>query len=105
MKSSRTRPSWTALSRTWPGSLESLAPASVDVPCVTDRDVAELFNSWANLRLHILDLSRNHMPASAALAAVLAHTPRGGGGGDPRELRINSWREPSNAALLELGTA
>ena len=78
--------------------LESLALA--DVPLVTDQGVAELFNSWtANPPLEFLDLSRNHLPSSAALAAVLSHSASG-----LRELRINSWRETSNAALLELGT-
>ena len=77
--------------------LESLALSNV--PLLTDQGVAEFFNSWsANMPLEILDLSRNHLPSSNALTAVLSHSSRG-----LRELTINSWRETSNEALLEIG--
>ena len=70
-----------------------------NVPLLTDQGVAELFNSWsANTPLELLDLSRNHLPSSAALTAILAHSS-----GALKELTINSWREASNESLLELG--
>ncbi|KAF8519826.1 hypothetical protein JB92DRAFT_2786466 [Gautieria morchelliformis] len=78
-------------------NLTSLALSNV--PLLTDQGLAELFNSWSeNPPLEFLDLSRNHLPSSAALTAVLAHSARGLG-----DLRINNWREASNESLLELG--
>jgi DNA repair protein RAD7 len=69
------------------------------VPLLTDQGVAELFNSWStNMPLEFIDLSRNHLPSSAALTAVLAHSSAA-----LKELTINNWMEASNESLLELG--
>ncbi|KAF8583143.1 RNI-like protein [Ramaria rubella] len=71
-----------------------------NVPLVTDQGFSEFFNSWSeNPPLEYLDLSRNHLPSSAALAATLAHSAKG-----LSELSINGWREASTESLLELGS-
>ncbi|KAF8521405.1 RNI-like protein [Hysterangium stoloniferum] len=70
-----------------------------NLPLVTDQGFAELFNSWtANPPLEVLDLSRNHLPASAALSAVATHSAQ-----SLTHLSINGWKGASKEALLELG--
>jgi len=71
-----------------------------NLPLVTDQGFAELYNSWStNAPLESLDLSRNHLPSSAALSAVLAHS-----GSTLRMLSINGWREASTDSLMEMVT-
>lgn len=78
-----------------------------NLPALTDEGVAEFFEHWgdsneqmkASLPLTSLDLSRNHVLSSAALAALLAHS-----GSVLHHLNINGWKFTSEAALSEIAT-
>jgi len=78
-------------------SLASLSLA--DLPIMTDQGFAELFNNWdSNPALEYLDVSRNHLPESAAFQAILKHS-----GTALLELLLNGWKGIPNDVLLKLG--
>lgn len=65
---------------------------------VTDAALASFFTQTPNTPLRTLSLRRNHALADESLLALLAHS-----GHTLKELDINSWKDTSNEALMEIG--
>ncbi|KAG6844545.1 hypothetical protein H0H87_006029 [Tephrocybe sp. NHM501043] len=65
---------------------------------LTDKGMAEFFDSWANQPLRRIDLGRNHELGSKALVALLKHS-----GARLEELGVNGWGEIDVEALRMVG--
>lgn len=77
--------------------LNSLGLANI--PLLTDKGLAEFFNTWTNNpALEVLDASKDHLVSSDTLEALLAHS-----GSKLTTMNANGWKDVSNATLLELG--
>jgi DNA repair protein RAD7 len=69
------------------------------VPLLTDDGVAEFFSSYiASKQIKNISLSRNHLPSSNALTALLSHS-----GTELKELDVNCWRDASVESLMQIG--